>query len=104
MIRLQVLKLVFWRTEPDGQNHGTTDGWTDRRGSRNSYLDTEEGVNSLAYKPVLRLPKSFCIFWNLLSILSLHAVFFIRNKPKSELVVFLILAKIFTSFCFLAVS
>ena len=28
---LQVLKLAFGRTEPDG--------WTDRRGSRNSYLD-----------------------------------------------------------------
>ena len=34
----------------------------------------------------------------------IHAVFFIRNKPKSQLVVFLILPKIFTSFCFLAVS
>ena len=35
MLRLQVLKLVFGGTEPDG----TTDGWTDRRDSRNSYLD-----------------------------------------------------------------
>ena len=35
MIRLQVLKLVFGRTEPDGQNRTDgrteprTDGWTD---------------------------------------------------------------------------
>ena len=28
------------RTEPDGRTDGTTEhGWTDRRGSRNSYLD-----------------------------------------------------------------
>ena len=44
MIRLQVLKLVFGRTELDersnGQTDGRTDGWTDKRGSRNSYLDT----------------------------------------------------------------
>ncbi len=33
MIRLQVLNLVFGRTEPE------PDGWTDRRGSRNSFLD-----------------------------------------------------------------
>ena len=47
----QLLLVTFWdntagngaffrthgRTEP--RNHGTTDGWTDRRESRNSYLD-----------------------------------------------------------------
>ena len=37
MIRLQVLKLVLGRTEPDGR----TDGQTDRHGSRNSYLDSK---------------------------------------------------------------
>ena len=38
MIRLQVLKLVFGRTEE--RTDGRTDaGWTDGRGSRNSYLD-----------------------------------------------------------------
>ena len=35
------IEVRFERTEPDGRteprNHGT--GWTDRRGSRNSYLD-----------------------------------------------------------------
>ena len=36
MIRLQEVELDFGHTE-DGRQ---TDGWTDRRGSRNSYLDT----------------------------------------------------------------
>ena len=35
MKRLQELKLVFRRTELEPQ----MSGWTDRRGSRNSYLD-----------------------------------------------------------------
>ena len=39
MIPLQVLKLVFGPTEPDGGMNGLMDGWTDRRGSRNCYLD-----------------------------------------------------------------
>ena len=42
MIRLQVLKLVFGRTEPDGR---TDAGWTDGRGSRNSYLDSKVKMN-----------------------------------------------------------
>ena len=37
MIRLQELKLVFGGTEPEPEPR--TDGWTDRCGSRNSYLD-----------------------------------------------------------------
>ena len=45
MIRLQLLKLVLGRTEPDGRTDGRTnertDGWTDGHGSRNSYLDTQ---------------------------------------------------------------
>ena len=31
------IEVRFGRMEPDGRNHGT--GWTDKRGSRNSYLD-----------------------------------------------------------------
>ena len=30
------IEVSFW---PDGTGTGTTDGWTDKRGSRNSYLD-----------------------------------------------------------------
>ena len=30
------IEVSFW---PDGTRTGTTDGWTDKRGSRNSYLD-----------------------------------------------------------------
>ena len=30
----------FWaHRQNDGRNDGRNDGWTDRRGSRNSYLD-----------------------------------------------------------------
>ena len=36
------IKVNFGRTEPDGT--GTTDGWTDRRGSRNSYLDEAKSI------------------------------------------------------------
>ena len=38
MVRLQELALVFGHTEWTEQTDGT-DGQTDRRGSRNSYLD-----------------------------------------------------------------
>ena len=38
------IEVRFGRTEPDGRTDGTTEprnhGWTDKRGSRNSYLDT----------------------------------------------------------------
>ena len=39
---IAVIEVSFWTdgtgtTEPESRNHGT--GWTDRRGSRNSYLD-----------------------------------------------------------------
>ena len=33
------IEVRFGRTEPDGRTEPRNDGWTDRRGSRNSYLD-----------------------------------------------------------------
>ena len=41
MIRLQELKLVFGRTEPEPRTDQRTDGWTDRHGSQNSNLDLD---------------------------------------------------------------
>ena len=39
MKQLQGVELVFGQMETDGRTNGRTNGWTDRRGSRNSYLD-----------------------------------------------------------------
>ena len=67
MIRLQVLKLVFGRTELDGT--GRRDGWTDRRGSRDSYLDStsyEIHIEDLKSRIIfsaksLSVPMSVCL-------------------------------------------
>ena len=48
MIRLQVLKLVLWRTE-ERTDERTDAGWTDGRGSQNSYLDIMEFFNKIIF-------------------------------------------------------
>ena len=35
------IEVSFW-ADGTGRTDGTTDGWTDRRGSRNSYLDATQ--------------------------------------------------------------
>ena len=47
------MELVFGHM--DGRNHGRMDGWTDRRGSRNSYLDFAIFGGSCDQKVLLKI-------------------------------------------------
>ena len=52
--KLTEIEVRFGRTEPrtEPRNHGT--GWTDKRGSRNSYLDSVSGGTAVLEIPVAK--------------------------------------------------
>ena len=52
------IEVSFGRTEPNGRTDGRTNGWTDRRESRNSYLDVVKCVGRICYLVIACLFQS----------------------------------------------
>ena len=60
--RLAGIEVRFGRTEPKPQTDGTTDRWTDRRGSQNSYLDVVPVVEFLGGSDEIQIDFHIAIY------------------------------------------